>query len=80
MVTLSVHQGAERDPWPVFDLAEAIFRNHRGRPHWGKLHRHDARDLADLYPRYASFCAQRRQADPGGLFLNDYLAGLFASA
>lgn len=77
-VTLSVHQGAERDPGPLFDVAEAIFRNHRGRPHWGKLHSHGAADFAGLYPHFDAFCAQRHEADPEGLFLNDYLAGLFA--
>jgi len=79
VVALSVHQGAERDPGPLFDVAEAIFRNHRGRPHWGKLHSHTAAELASLYPRFQEFCTWRRQADPEGLFLNDYLAALFAS-
>ena len=27
--------------------AEAIFRNHRGRPHWGKCHSHRASELRD---------------------------------
>jgi len=75
-VTLSVHQGAERDYRPLFGAAEAIFRNHAGRPHWGKLHSLDAGDLAARYPRFASFQHQRRALDPRGVFLNDYLRGL----
>jgi FAD/FMN-containing dehydrogenase len=76
-VTLSVHQGAERDFRALFDAAEAIFRNHRGRPHWGKLHSLDASRLADLYPTLERFCAVRERFDPAGLFLNDYLRRLF---
>jgi FAD/FMN-containing dehydrogenase len=77
-VTLSVHQSAARDYRPLFDAAEAIFRNHRGRPHWGKLHSLDAGDLADLYPALERFRAIRHRFDPNGLFLNDYLRRLFA--
>jgi FAD/FMN-containing dehydrogenase len=76
-VTLSVHQGADRDHRPLFDAAEAVFRNHRGRPHWGKLHSLDAADLAALYPALDRFRAVRQRFDPGGLFLNDYLRRLF---
>jgi FAD/FMN-containing dehydrogenase len=76
-VTLSVHQGAERDFRPLFDAAEAIFRNHRGRPHWGKVHSLDAGDLADLYPGFETFRTVRRRLDPKGLFLNDYLKRRF---
>ncbi|MEZ5551064.1 MAG: D-arabinono-1,4-lactone oxidase [Pseudomonadales bacterium] len=76
-VTLSVHQGAERDHRPLFDAAESVFRNHRGRPHWGKLHTLNARDLADLYPHFEAFRRVRAELDPTGIFCNDYLAGLF---
>ncbi|MBV9523029.1 MAG: hypothetical protein JO010_09560, partial [Alphaproteobacteria bacterium] len=31
-----MHQGAEHPYEAFFRNAEAIFRNHRGRPHWGK--------------------------------------------
>lgn len=75
-VTLSVHQGAERDFRPLFDAAEAIFRNHRGRPHWGKLHSLTGAELASLYPMLERFRAVRRRLDPHGVFLNDYLRRL----
>jgi FAD/FMN-containing dehydrogenase len=76
-VTLSVHQGAERDWRPLFDAAEAIFRNHAGRPHWGKLHALGAAELAALYPRFDEFRTLRGALDPDGVFLNDYLRRLF---
>ena len=34
-VTISVHEAAERPYQPFFADVEAVFRNHRGRPHWG---------------------------------------------
>ncbi len=76
-VTLSVHQGAERDYRPLFDAAEAVFRNHGGRPHWGKLHSLGAVELGRLFPGHARFCEIRRDMDPKGLFLNEWLAARF---
>ena len=36
-VTISIHQAAELPYGDFFAAAEAIFRNHQGRPHWGKI-------------------------------------------
>jgi FAD/FMN-containing dehydrogenase len=78
-VTLSVHQGADRDYRPLFDAAEAVFRNHAGRPHWGKVHGLGAQALVRLYPGFETFQHQRRALDPNGVFLNDYLRRLFGA-
>lgn len=59
-----------------FAAAEAVFRNHRGRPHWGKCHRLRAAELAALYPRWEDFGALRRRLDPSGVFLTPYLRTL----
>jgi len=75
-VTLSVHQAAELPYNPFFADAEAIFRNHQGRPHWGKIHTHTAQQLADLYPAWSTFQAIRQQLDPAARLLNPYLRGL----
>lgn len=72
-VTISVHQAAELPYNPFFADVEAIFRNHQGRPHWGKIHTHTARDLAALYPRWVDFQQVRTQVDPTGIFLNEHL-------
>ncbi len=72
-VTISIHQDAALPHRPFFADAEAIFRNHRGRPHWGKMHWHTARDLRDLYPLWDQFQAVRARLDPTGRFLNAYL-------
>jgi FAD/FMN-containing dehydrogenase len=76
-VTISIHQAAELPHQPFFADVEAIFRNHRGRPHWGKLHSHTARQLRDLYPQCDRFRGVREQIDPSGRFLNDHLRTLF---
>ena len=76
-VTLSVHQGAGLPFEAFFRDAEAVFRNHAGRPHWGKWHRCDAETLAGLYPHWEDFHAVRREVDPQGRFLNPYLKELF---
>jgi FAD-linked oxidoreductase len=54
-----------------------IYRRHGARPHWGKLHRYRAAELAALYPRWADFQALRRQLDPQGRLLNTHLTQLF---
>lgn len=75
-VTISIHQAAELPHAAFFTDAEAIFRNYHGRPHWGKMHAHTARDLRDCYPQWDAFLAVREQVDPDGRFLNPYLRHL----
>ena len=72
-VAISAHQAAERPYRPFFDDVEAVFRNHQGRPHWGKLHQMGARQLAGLYPKWDDFARVRAQLDPKGVFLNPFL-------
>lgn len=79
-VTISVHQAAELPYNPFFADVEAIFRNHRGRPHWGKIHTHTARELAALYPAWAAFQQVRAQVDPTGLFLNEHVRTVLLDA
>jgi FAD/FMN-containing dehydrogenase len=56
---------------------DAILREYRARPHWGKLHFNRAEDMPSLYPRFHDFQAIRRRMDPSGRFLNDHLRNLF---
>jgi FAD/FMN-containing dehydrogenase len=73
-VTISVHQAVELDHRPLFADAEAIFRNHHGRPHWGKLHHFSGDDLAATYPDWERFWAVADTVDPDGRFRNDHLS------
>jgi FAD/FMN-containing dehydrogenase len=72
-VTISIHQAAELPYQAFFTDAEALFRNYRGRPHWGKMHWHSACDLQGLYPGWETFATVREQIDPEGRFLNEHL-------
>jgi FAD-linked oxidoreductase len=59
-----------------FRQAEAVYQNYQGRPHWGKMHTQDYRTFAQLYPRWNDFLRIRRQLDPQGVFLNEYLRAM----
>jgi FAD/FMN-containing dehydrogenase len=75
-VTISIHQAAELPYERFFSDAESVFRDFQGRPHWGKLHAHTARELRPLYPRFDGFRAARERLDPTGRFLSGYLGEL----
>ena len=75
-VTISLHQAVDLPYEPLFRDAEAIFRAHHGRPHWGKLHWLDRDAIAQLYPKLPVFLAIRAGMDPDGTFTNAYLARL----
>ena len=55
-----------------FQAVEAIAADYGGRPHWGKLHFHDHRSLAPLYPEWDAFQRARSELDPDGTFSNPY--------
>ena len=55
-----------------FQGVEAIAADCSGRPHWGKLHFHDHRSLAPLYPEWELFQRVRSELDPAGTFSNSY--------
>ncbi len=76
-VTISIHRDAARPFREVFADVEAVFQDHDGRPHWGKVHTRRAEELAKLYPDWERFHALRRRLDPEGRFLNDHLRELF---
>jgi FAD/FMN-containing dehydrogenase len=73
VVTISVHQAAELPYQTFFKDVEAIFRNHQGRPHWGKVHSYTAKELRALYPKWDRFQAIRERLDSHQRFLNPYL-------
>ncbi|MDI1301157.1 MAG: D-arabinono-1,4-lactone oxidase [bacterium] len=74
---ISVHQYYKQDYREVFDLVEPVFWKYQGRPHWGKLHRLEARQLRALYPRFEDFLRVRQRVDANGRFLNPHARKLF---
>ena len=78
VAAISMHQYA-RMPWrDLFADAEAIFREHGGRPHWAKRHTLTRADVDALYPMAERYREVRRAADPQGKFLNAHMAELFS--
>lgn len=74
---IAVHMYRGMPYQSYFEHIEEIFRRYDGRPHWGKMHTRTAAELAALYPHWQDFRRIRAALDPRGLFLNDYLRGLF---
>jgi FAD-linked oxidoreductase len=68
---VAVHQYQRMPHRRWFDAAERIFVAAQGRPHWGKLHRRTAADLAEHYP-LDDVARVRRTVDPAGVFTNPY--------
>lgn len=77
-MSIAVHRYFDEDYGPYFKAIEPIFRKYNGRPHWGKLNTLQRDDFAALYPHWQDFEQVRRELDPEGRFLNDYLRSLFA--
>ena len=75
--SIAVHAAVDEAWAYLIDDFTPIFRAHQGRPHWGKLHRLGAVDLAPLYPRWADFAAVRQRFDPQGRLLNAHLRQVF---
>ena len=78
-VTISAHQAAALPHQPFFNDLEAVFRNHGGRPHWGKMHSLTGRELEPLYPMWGAFHRLRQELDGDGTYLSPYLRRLFGA-
>ena len=77
---ISCHNFHDRDYKKYFAAIEPIFWKYQGRPHPGKLHTLEAKQLAQLYPRWDDFQRIRRELDPQGRLLNDHLQRVFGAA
>lgn len=75
-IAISVHHNAGLPFEFIFKDLEQIFVEFGGRPHWAKKHWRKGDDLASLYPDWNVFLELRKQLDPEGFFLNDYLKEL----
>jgi FAD/FMN-containing dehydrogenase len=76
---ISLHVFRFTDQRRYFEKAEAIFRAHGGRPHWGKVHNIDRAQAVAYYPKWKDFEALREDMDPDGIFLNLMLKKLFST-
>jgi hypothetical protein len=79
VMTISCIQNAELEHWPYFEDVEPIFNEYDGRPHWGKKHTLRAPELRERYPEWDRFQELRRELDPEGVFMTDYLEDLLGA-
>lgn len=71
--SISVHQFYKQDYQVIFKLVEPIFFKYGGRPHWGKLHSLNARQLQNVYPKWQGFLKIRQELDPKQKWLSPEL-------
>ncbi len=71
---VAVHVFEGMDYEAPFGEVEALLRSWDGRPHWGKRTFLAAAELAPRYPRWRDFAAIRDRLDPGGRFVNPWIA------
>ncbi|MET0777265.1 MAG: D-arabinono-1,4-lactone oxidase [Pseudomonas mandelii] len=74
--SISVHQHYQMDHHNFFAAIEPVFWKYNGRPHWGKLHTLNGKNLQPLYPRWQEFIQVRQELDPSGKFLNAHLSSI----
>lgn len=72
-VYIACHVYNKKDYLPYFKALEKIFLKYDGRPHWAKIHTLTAKTFQQKYEMFDAFNAQRKQQDPLGIFLNEYL-------
>ena len=77
IVAITIHHHAALPYQEYFSDIEDIFISFGGRPHWAKKHRLGPHKLQPLYPMWERFHQLRRQFDPDGIFLNEYLKKIF---
>jgi FAD-linked oxidoreductase len=75
--SIAIHHQAGADPMPYFNAMEPIFRKYGGRPHWGKMHSLNSKELEASYPRFKDAMTARRDLDPDNRFVSPYIASLF---
>lgn len=75
-VTISVHEDVGNDERAYYGACEEVFLSFDGRPHWGKVHYLDGRQLERAHPDWTAWWEVRDRWDPGGVFLNPYLESL----
>jgi FAD/FMN-containing dehydrogenase len=78
-IYVAVHSFQNECRLEYFQMADEIFREHQGRPHWGKLQFIAPQDLARLYPHWHDFLRVKRELDPEGLFENGWLRRIFTA-
>ncbi len=80
--SLCFHDFARGLKWSIEEASdfiefEQILKKYDVRPHLGKAHFFQDRDLRKAFPKWTNFKKMRQVADPEQIFLTDYLSNLF---
>ncbi|MEN9303915.1 MAG: hypothetical protein RL264_2344 [Bacteroidota bacterium] len=73
-IACHVYKGMDYERY--FQELEALFVDHIGRPHWGKMHTRTADYFQKVYPEFNLFKQIRAQLDPDGIFKTPYISSL----
>ena len=76
---LGAYMAEAPDLLAYFTLAESLFLEYGGRPHWGKEFFASHPVLRQALPRLDDFAALRRRLDPHGRFNNAFLRRVFGA-
>lgn len=75
---IAVHRYHRKSHRACLQACGEVLQHHNGRPHWGKRHWLNSDGLSDIYPKWDTFQAIRREFDPDGLFLNEHLRSIIS--
>lgn len=76
-IYIAVHQYLGMEFKPYFEAIEKIFLKYGGRPHFGKMNTLTNVDFEKTHPNWNKFKEIRKQLDPNGIMLNQYLKQIF---
>lgn len=76
-IVIAVHCDDMATGRPFLLAVSDLLKEFDARPHWGKQHYLEDEYLEHVIPGLPAFRTARREIDPDGLFLNDYLRSLF---
>ena len=74
---ISFHVFKGKEYTKYFTAMEEICSHFEGRPHWGKMHTKEAKDLSLMYEKWNDFLRYRNINDPDQIFVNHYTQKLF---
>ena len=74
---LAFHMYKGMDESAYFDWVHKTMERYGGRPHWGKVNRYNAGNIAQFYPNVDRFNQLRKQHDPHNVFMTSYFRKIF---
>ncbi|SEW45754.1 L-gulonolactone oxidase [Chitinophaga sp. YR573] len=76
-IGMCVREYREKEVHPSMQLFFDVMKKYDARPNWGKLSDLSKTVLEKIYPRMNDFRELRKNIDPDGLFLNEFIKNVF---